>query len=539
MQGPVRYIDTNNLRIITAKRQNLVRIVSPPGESVRVRGTSEEYQTGSFVVLLDSTGRFMAGTPVQADESWELRFSFDCLAKDLGALSGDLYVVRSDDNTAVPVSMAPELRIELNKCINVLLPDDAQAVPSFHDRYVELIVEATKQRYVSTSIYDNIKTGNNYQSVDFGRTLRKGARPLRRAFLERVDFKGATVLDLGSNTGEVSRDIRQLGASLVDGYEYDPFFVETGRAMNAALGMTRVSLFQGDVATRELYEGMQYDIVVALAVYVYIVNRLSEIASVTDFLIFETHTLDHGLGLYLNKLRPHFPFVRHLGFSENNKDPRKSRAFLVFATSKDRIATRVADRRLMVKPYFRNRFLEECGVISPVNFLDFCQDLKVRSSGRRVGDAQPLSYGTPEYFTTFLLGYLDYLAANRAVQADNTFLKHYRKSIEDQTIDPALTPLLQDDGALAAKVRNKFADVEFFANGEPDLVPPITIVPAERGKQEFITTDGRILTCENIDGHHRFFMAQLLGYQTIPYEVAGGNARSWKKIVEANYTLTL
>ena len=244
-------------------------------------------------------------------------------------------------------------------------------------------------------------------------------------------------------------------------------------------------------------------------------------------------------GFYLEKLRPHFPFVRHLGFSENNKDPRKSRAFLVFATSKEQIASRVADRRLMVKPYFNNRFLQEHGVISPANFSDFCRDLKVRSSAGWVGNARSLSYGSPEYFTTFLLGYSDYLAANCVVQADNTFLKHYRKSIEDRTIDPALRSLLQDDGVLVTKVRNKFADVDFFAKNEPGLVPPLTVVPAERGKLAFTTTNGRILTCENIDGHHRFFMAQLLGYRTIPYEVAGGQAKSWKHQVKANYTLRL
>lgn len=512
------YMDTNNLKIVPARRENSTHTVILSDNEIQISGISREYETESLVVLLDSTNRFVTGTRVQADGMWKIHFNSDHVAKDLGALGVQLYVAKEGSNMMAAVHIPDRVRHKVNRYIASLLPDEAEDVPSFRDRYIDLIVEANKQKYTATSIHDQIRTGNNYQSTNFGGIFLQGARSQRRSLLERIDFDNASVLDLGCNTGQVSRDIRQLGALLVDGYEYDPFFVETGRAMNAALGTTRVSLFQGDITNPKLYQTMQYDIVVGLSVYVYIASRIPDIAKVADLLVFETHTLDHGLDFYLHNLLPHFPFAKHLGYSENDKDPRKSRAFLVFSTSKFRLQNRVPDRQLLVvKPYFRNLFVEKYGPMSPTELPRFCEDLKLDASKSHFRLNKPLSFGTPEYFFWLLVGYADYIEANRTIQPENAFLRRYRHAIESGTIDSSLVPLLQDEGALTTKVRSKFVDIEFFAKGLPELVPPIRLKLASRGRLEFLNTSGERLRCLDVDGHHRLFLAQLLGYTTLPY----------------------
>lgn len=533
------YMDTNNLRIIPARRENSAHTVVLSGKEIRISGISREYETTSLIVLLDSTNRFVAGTSVPADGMWNLQFTSDRVAKDRGALDVRLYVMEEGSNVMVPIHTPSRVLNQINGYLVSFLPDDAQNVPSFRDRYIDLIIQATKQNYVATSVHDQIKTGNNYQSIDFGGLFRQGARSQRGPLLERIDFNNASVLDLGCNTGEVSRYIRQLGARLVDGYEYDPFFVETGRAMNAALGTTRVSLFQGDVTNRKLYEGMRYDIVVALSVYVYIVSRLADIAKVADVLVFETHTLDHGLDFYLRSLLPHFPFVKHLGYSENNKNPRKSRALLIFATSKRQIQNHVSDRQILVKPYFRNLFVEEYGPVIPTELSRFCKNLKLETSKPHLRRNTSLSFGTPEYFFWLLVGYADYIEANRTVQPENAFLQRYRLSIKSGTIDSSLVPLLGDEQALTTKVRNKFSDIDFFTRGLPELVPPVRLRLASRGQLEFLNTSGERLRCLDIDGHHRFFIAQLLGYTTLSYisRNAGDGMKNWKKFIKSNYSL--
>ena len=92
----------------------------------------------------------------------------------------------------------------------------------------------------------HVKTGfqrtNHYQSVTLGNTTTLGFRTARGELLDSIDFEGKAVLDLGANLGELSRAARERGASLVDGFEYDPFFVEIAQAVAAHNGATS-SLF--------------------------------------------------------------------------------------------------------------------------------------------------------------------------------------------------------------------------------------------------------------------------------------------------------
>src|SRR3712207_1719470 len=100
--------------------------------------------------------------------------------------------------------------------------------------------------YVSGKFTDGTKTGHHYQSV-FLREI-QAARFLtaQSKFLDQIDFEGKKVLDLGSNLGEVSRAARLRGAYLVDGFEYDKYFLQTAQLINAYNDVTRVSFYQRD-----------------------------------------------------------------------------------------------------------------------------------------------------------------------------------------------------------------------------------------------------------------------------------------------------
>jgi len=110
---------------------------------------------------------------------------------------------------------------------------DRSKVPTIRDDVAALLRQGLGKQYISESCQDAIETGNHYQSVELGGTVSEGFRSSRSDLLDRIEFGGKKVLDLGSNLGEMSRGARERGATLVDGFEYDPFFVEMANLLNA------------------------------------------------------------------------------------------------------------------------------------------------------------------------------------------------------------------------------------------------------------------------------------------------------------------
>jgi SAM-dependent methyltransferase len=192
--------------------------------------------------------------------------------------------------------------------------------------------------YTSRSPKEMIATANHYQSLRLEGLETLGVRSDRRRFLDQLDFQGKTVLDLGSNLGEVSREARARGASLVDGLEYDPFFIEVANLANAYCGATRVSFFHRDITKPEAYEE-PYDIVLALSVFTYIRHLMHEIAAMTrEVFVLETHVLNSNLQAdYMTPIWKHFPHYKVLGETEwtLSKDTSAKRAFVVFARDED------------------------------------------------------------------------------------------------------------------------------------------------------------------------------------------------------------
>jgi SAM-dependent methyltransferase len=213
--------------------------------------------------------------------------------------------------------------------------------PSIRAGLEELVVGALRVDYVSTSCKDDVKTGNHYQSVAVGALGTTGFRESRDDYLDRIAFDGKKVLDLGSNLGELSRAARARGAWLVDGFEYDPFFIEVASALNALGSSTRVSFFQRDITDPSVFqEG--YDIVLAFSVWHYIGPLVEEIASITrEMLVVETHRLDGNLESdYITPLRRYLPAYRILGYSKwkESGEQGERRAVMAFARDEERLA---------------------------------------------------------------------------------------------------------------------------------------------------------------------------------------------------------
>jgi 2-polyprenyl-3-methyl-5-hydroxy-6-metoxy-1,4-benzoquinol methylase len=196
-----------------------------------------------------------------------------------------------------------------------------------------LVTEALNLHYISESSKDRIPTGNKYQTLRFGDDSMEGFRSDRREILKRLDFSGKTVLDLGSNLGEMSRAAREQGAYLVDGFEYDEFFIEIANFVNVLNGVTRVSFFQRDITNAAIFTE-EYDIVMAFSVFTYLQNIMTTVTAKTkQLLLLETHALSNNLDLYMNCISPHLGAHRFLDTTDwgKNLDDKTSRAIIAFA----------------------------------------------------------------------------------------------------------------------------------------------------------------------------------------------------------------
>jgi hypothetical protein len=179
-----------------------------------------------------------------------------------------------------------------------------------------LVLSALETPYSSFSATDDSETGNRYQAVGLGDRSTRGLREDRGRFLDALDLRDRTVLDLGSNLGEISRAARTRGAALVDGFEIDPYFNEVAQLVNVLTGTTRVSFYERDMADPSTYTE-PYDVVLAFSAFRFIADRLESIAAITDVLVVETHELKGNFDeRYLGPLTEHFPAYRMLGESD-------------------------------------------------------------------------------------------------------------------------------------------------------------------------------------------------------------------------------
>ena len=413
----------------------------------------------------------------------------------------------------------------------------------------KLILDALATNYTSTSCHDDIPTGNRYQSVRLGDELTPGFRGSRDAILERVKFAGNTVLDLGSNLGELSRFARRAGAELVDGVEYDSFFVELAQCVNAYNDSTRVSFRQGDITDPSLYSE-PHDITLAFSVFTYLREVLPQVAEVTrKLLILETHKIANNLeSAYLGPLAKLFPAHRILGSSDWGTGARHadgSRLVIAFARDAATLdALLEQDPAADVLSTSHEAELAACRKLqkedSRVQIVDLERSVftayevfRREVSDFPTADWEQLAdsvlamdlhyYSNPpgwHYWAAFLFGFFEF--SWRGISAgDTAFFAYIREFFADKHFDEGFAPVVRDDAALAKRLHQRYTTMIRFRCRDFRDIPPLRAMaqvdPAQSAKIELALLGAeKTLRCRAIDGYHRVFSAFLTGVRYLP-----------------------
>jgi SAM-dependent methyltransferase len=419
-------------------------------------------------------------------------------------------------------------------------------IPTLKASLKELILEALSLNYVSVSGNAGIQTGNHYQSVTLGEEHTDGFRSDRQPFLEQIDFEGKRVLDLGSNLGEMSRAARARGASLVDGFEYDPFFVELAYAINAFNGTTRVSFYLRDITEPGIYTE-SYDVVLGLSVYIYLQHVLPSLAQITTgVLVLETHKLEGNLeSTYLEPLEKHFPFHMFLGASDwgSGLDTKAQRAVIAFAKSEQLLRKHIrgleappahplcVDRRPGTQPVIgdidvgRTPWYDE---FFKAFAFDSAEQL-IAEAGRMDVDVRAL-VAEPDFVTKGMGGWVYWLIyLIGALQRRESGVSgpgncYYDLLAEHWTQDPGRAKDYTHATRLAELVSRRCDDFDLFLTNReaPSKVAPLGLViprgpavptPACDVKRIYEVHAEVPVETTIFDGYHRLFLARLFGHR--------------------------
>jgi len=402
----------------------------------------------------------------------------------------------------------------------------------------ELILKYRRTSYVSASNVDGKPTGNRYQAIELGGTRVKGFRGGRALLFSKIRFEGATVLDIGCNTGELSRLARRHGAALVDGFDYDPFWIAIGRLVNAANGVTRVSLYVADATTEDAYCG-EYDIVLGFSVFPYMTRALESVVAATRrVLVLETHNLSSpaALGQYVRTLETHFPVHEIIDATDWGEGLDGERKVIVFARDQETLeAMLVLDGPRQMAP--RGREGVAYGIIdvqrSRFRFLsrfearfehELAQGFEAVVAAASelplndLSDHHDVASGVA-YWCAFLRGYADYVEAG-SVGLKNFYVSYLRDAYAEVEFDPRLREVVEDDSRLVGRVSLRYAALDRFRKGAGMDVEPVELINTRFERDGFAVYDrsaGRWVSCERFDGYHRLFSARVTGAEELVF----------------------
>jgi SAM-dependent methyltransferase len=384
-----------------------------------------------------------------------------------------------------------------------------------------LISNALKKRYTSTSSHMDYKTGNAYQSIDLGEEVISGYRRDRSDLFKAFNLVGRRVLDCGCNLGELSRLARRNGAALVDGVEYDNYFVQIAQMINAYHGMTRVSISQGDLTKAEAFSDT-YDVSMAFSVFPYITPTLWKLAEVTrEAFILETHNVTSDLRkVYVEPVSRYFPYHSFVAYSDFGHGEGK-RAVIVFAKEArtlgpDGFLSSTVDLRDSTFG-FTEPMMEVVRKIAP-------GERRTRDDMERVvaqlcdlpNDLSKLTAGRT-YWLAMMKGYLQARAQGK-VTAENEYVKTLRVALTVQNFDPLLAKNLASEDALLARVKRRFDAIDRFHDGVQEI-EPITIFGINENAGRFKIKNGTLnstVWSDNLDGYHRIFWGTFFNVGKIP-----------------------
>lgn len=396
----------------------------------------------------------------------------------------------------------------------------------------DVILRHRKHDYISRSNVDDIPTGNRYQTVALGADHEPGFRSRREDLFSRINFEGTSVLDVGCNTGELSRLARRRGATLVDGFDFDPLRIALAQLTNVHESVTRVSFYAADATDPNAYRG-EYDIVLAFSVFPYISKALPALAGATKkILILETHLLTKPRAerQYIDALSVHFRFHRELETTDWGGDREGERKVIAFArdesvfdamlnpsttTALDGDSTGVIDvarSELGFLEKFETRFRDE-----KERGFDALLDAAAAIDPESVGDASDVASGVA-YWVSFLRGYREFCDAG-AVEESNSFVAFLRAIFHQHPFDVGLLSTVNDTVRLVERVQRRYHTLHEMRTNPAAEVRPVELFDTSRPRSNFRLYDRehqRWLSCEAFDGYHRLFSARMTGRRNLP-----------------------
>ena len=260
-------------------------------------------------------------------------------------------------------------------------------------------------------------------------------------------------------------------------------------------------------------------------------------------MVFETHTLDHGIDFYYKPIQKYYPAAISLGYTLKQLNPHKSRMFILFGKDMAIIDKLVKRNFVYVKPYFNNLFIMKHNHLTQSEIIELSNVLLEKHKNYNLIDYsnKDFVFGNETYFEVLLAGFAEYLANNQQVLPDNIFVSFFKHYAQINTLDSNLTEITKNETWTMRKIANKYDDFYHIINGDIDMVAPMEITPDETGTLSFTKTTGEIIKCKNIDGHHRFFMCELAGIDKFHYLV-NSDDNSWfldnLTVIPSNYTLS-
>ncbi|NCB77678.1 MAG: class I SAM-dependent methyltransferase [Negativicutes bacterium] len=416
--------------------------------------------------------------------------------------------------------------------------DNIDLIKAVKQKTKKTILDALTKQYTSVSSFDKIETGNKYQTIELGTESLKGFRENREFCLKGIDFKQKKVLDLGSNLGEISRLARSLGAEMVDGFEYDPYFIHIANLINSYNDVTRVSFFQRDITDKAVYQG-QYDIVLAFSVFTYVCNNIEQISNITnEMFILETHNIEENWeDLYIKPILSFFPYYCVYATTDWGANIEGERMMIAFSKEKYTLEKFIFSRAQHFRwpsKYVKLIDLEKSEFSFSRKFIEWLKLKKAEKNLREVvndelenvldfkkmPDYKDSIWGI-SYWLYFLKGYFEYCEAGEVVQS-NAYLVFYKELAQDTMYDPPLVDIINDDEKLIERIQFRYREVDIILNSKlevAEIEPVLIFNPGYENKNiSFYTTlSNERNSCSDIDGYHRIMSSLIFDKKNAPY----------------------
>ena len=400
-----------------------------------------------------------------------------------------------------------------------------EAVADLKRSLLSLIESSLSQQYISKSSLNEIPTGNRYQSVQLGEAVRVGFRADRSVLFDMFDFTGRSVLDCGCNLGELSRLSRKRNALLVDGYEYDDYFVNIGRLINSYNDVTRVSLYQKDLTNPANFVN-EYDVTLAFSVFPYVLPVIDSLApKVKEAFILETHDVKSNLvDTYIAPIQKHFKYYTFLDITDHSAG-QGSRAVLMFARKPEVLTYRhglvkstvnIASSRFD----YLNSIVAKVGAVTLPTTASVQDFLGLASRWAELSDDHEKLISGVSYWMSMVKGYAEFKEAG-VVSSDNTYLKCLKNALANEKFDPVLSGALKTEDQIISRATMRFKDVDILAKGQASALGldaiRVLIPFGDTGKHHIVHGEtGKTLKVRTLDGYHRIFWAWLFGVQKLP-----------------------